>query len=82
VTHRQSSEAFEWIESDRRDWLFAFANVCDLLGIDTKAVRERLRIKGTKVSGLALAPLPRRRLSKNDGEGGRKRTVGVHLVRS
>jgi hypothetical protein len=44
VTHRQSSEAFEWIASERRDWPFAFVNVCDLLGVDAKAVRKRLRI--------------------------------------
>jgi hypothetical protein len=45
VTHDQSSEAFEWIASDRRDWLFAFVNVCDFLGVDAAAVRKRLRIK-------------------------------------
>jgi hypothetical protein len=45
VTHRQSSEASEWIASERRDWPFAFVNVCDLLGVDAKAVRKRLRIR-------------------------------------
>jgi hypothetical protein len=44
VTHRQSSEASEWIASERREWPFAFVNVCDFLGVDAKAVRERLRI--------------------------------------
>lgn len=44
VTHRRSSEAFEWIASERRDWPFAFVNVCDLLGVDVNAVRRRLRI--------------------------------------
>src|SRR5437016_5164174 len=38
VTHRQSSEAFEWIASERRDWPFAFVNVCDFLGVNAKAV--------------------------------------------
>jgi hypothetical protein len=42
VTHRQSSEAFEWIASERRDWPFAFVNLCDFLGVDAKAVRKRL----------------------------------------
>ncbi len=44
VTHDQSSEAFEWIASDRRDWPFAFVNVCDFLGVNATAVRKRLRI--------------------------------------
>jgi hypothetical protein len=50
VTHRQFSEAFDWIASERRDWPFAFVNVCDLLGVDAKAVRKRLRI-GDEGSG-------------------------------
>jgi hypothetical protein len=50
VTHRQCSEAFEWLASERRDWPFAFVNVCDLLGVDAKAVRKRLRIRD-KASG-------------------------------
>jgi hypothetical protein len=43
VTHQQSSDAFEWIASERRDWPFDFVNVCDFLGMDAKAVRTRLR---------------------------------------
>jgi hypothetical protein len=42
VTHRQSEEALEWIASERRDWPFAFANVCDFLGMDAHVVRMRL----------------------------------------
>jgi len=44
VTHQQSWEAFEWIASERRDWPFAFVNVCDFLGMDATAVRTRLRV--------------------------------------
>jgi len=44
VTHRQKSEASEWIASERRDWPFAFVNVCDVLGMDAKVVRTRLRV--------------------------------------
>ena len=50
VTHSQSSEAFEWIASERRDWPFAFANVCEFLRLDAKEVRKRLRI-GNEGSG-------------------------------
>jgi hypothetical protein len=53
VTHRQSSEASEWIASERSDWPFAFLNVCDFLGLDAKVVRTRLRIGSER--GLSLA---------------------------
>jgi hypothetical protein len=46
VTHRQSEEAHEWIASERRDWPFAFVNVCDFLGVDAERVRMQLRIGG------------------------------------
>lgn len=36
-------EARDWIMDDRRDWPFAFANVCELLTLDVTAVRESLR---------------------------------------
>ena len=39
---RQFLEARDWLWDDMRDWPFAFANVCDLLGLDATAVRERL----------------------------------------
>ena len=54
VTHRQSSEAFAWIASERRDFPFAFVNVCDFLGVDAKAVRKRLGL-GTKVVTMVQA---------------------------
>jgi hypothetical protein len=36
-------EARDWIMDDRRDWPFAFANICELLTLDIAAVRESLR---------------------------------------
>ncbi len=36
-------EARDWIMDDRRDWPFAFANICELLTLDVTAVRESLR---------------------------------------
>lgn len=35
-------EARAWVEDDDRAWPFAFANVCDLLGLDPDAVRRRV----------------------------------------
>jgi len=35
-------EARAWVEDDDRAWPFAFANVCELLGLDPSAVRQRV----------------------------------------
>ncbi len=40
---RQFVEACNWFLDDRREWPFAFVNVCELLGIDATAVRQTLR---------------------------------------
>jgi hypothetical protein len=63
VTHQQSWEAREWFASERSDWPFAFVNVCDLLGIDAKAVRKYLGIdeRRARVAG------PRERPSRRSG---------------
>jgi len=42
LTHRDSSEAADWIASRRSDWPFSFVNVCDLLGLDADVVRASL----------------------------------------
>jgi hypothetical protein len=44
VTNRQWREAFEWIASERHDWPFAFVNICDFLGVDSRGVRARLGV--------------------------------------
>jgi hypothetical protein len=41
---REFLEARDWLWDDTRGWPFAFANVCDLLGLDATAVRERLEM--------------------------------------
>lgn len=40
---REFLDACDWFWSDDSNWPFAFANVCDLLGIEAPAVREMLR---------------------------------------
>jgi hypothetical protein len=42
VTHRDSSDATEWMGSERPDLRFAFLNVCDFLGVDAQVARARL----------------------------------------
>lgn len=37
------TDAHEWFFDDRRDWPFACANVCDLLMLDMRAVRDSLQ---------------------------------------
>jgi len=39
---REFLEARRWLLDDDRDWPFAFANVCEVLGLNADAVRERL----------------------------------------
>ena len=40
---REFLDACDWFWSEDTGWPFAFANVCDLLGIEGTAVRETLR---------------------------------------
>jgi len=35
-------EAYRWVASDSHGWPFAFASLCDLLELDSDAVRARL----------------------------------------
>jgi len=39
---RDFIEAWDWLLDDGREWPFAFGNVCEILGLDASAVRERL----------------------------------------
>jgi len=41
---REFVEACEWFRDERRDSPFAFRNVCDLLGLEATAVRQRIRL--------------------------------------
>ena len=37
---REFIDAWNWLWNERRDWPFAFRNVCDLLALDASAVRR------------------------------------------
>lgn len=41
-TRKLAAEAETWVRSDSREWLFSFASICDVLGIDPDAFRVRL----------------------------------------
>jgi hypothetical protein len=36
---REYRDAREWLLDDRRDWMFSFHNVCELLSLEARAVR-------------------------------------------
>jgi hypothetical protein len=38
---RLFTEAEEWMRSDDTSWIFSFRNICDLLGLDTQALRAQ-----------------------------------------
>jgi hypothetical protein len=40
---REFLDACDWFWSEAHDWPFAFVNVCDLLGIEGRAVRDTIR---------------------------------------
>jgi hypothetical protein len=39
---RERNATLTWVASNRRDWPFAFAAICDEFGFDIQAVRRRL----------------------------------------
>jgi len=41
-TRRLAADAEKWMRSDSREWLFSFVSICDVLGIDAGALRNRL----------------------------------------
>lgn len=47
---RQLAETRAWIEDDDTTWPYAFANICDVLGLDPSAVRRQMR------AGLPVLP--------------------------
>ena len=42
--NRQLTEAEAWVRCDSQEWLFSFASICDVCGIDADALRARLLI--------------------------------------
>ena len=49
-TQRLYWEAYTWVMDDGREWPFSFVNLCDRMGIDVAAVRQRLRAMGDAMS--------------------------------
>lgn len=51
-------DAEEWFMSDDRSWLFAFENVCEVLGLQPDFIRQGLLDWKAKRLEVALAPTP------------------------
>jgi len=52
------SDAEEWLMSDDRSWLFAFENVCEVLGLQPDFIRQGLLDWKAKQLEKVLAPTP------------------------
>ncbi len=40
---REFIEAWHWLWNERRDWPFTFRNVCDLLALDARSIRNQVQ---------------------------------------
>ncbi len=56
---RELREAHEWFSSQRRDWPFAFLQVCDTLGLDIDAIRQRVALLVAEHQFVTAVPVPR-----------------------
>jgi hypothetical protein len=58
-TRQLAAEAESWVCSDSREWLFSFASICDVLGIDADALRDRLlpNVEHPASGGVAIRAL-------------------------
>src|SRR5689334_4283369 len=50
------AEAERWVESDDRSWLYAFATICDYLGLDAGYMRRGLRRWKQRARGESPVP--------------------------
>ena len=48
-------DAYDWFDSERRDSPFSFLSLCDFLGIDAGALRQRLGL--AQRTGLVPSPM-------------------------
>lgn len=53
---RALNDAYGWFSSDSRAWPFAFVPMCEMLGLDVAAVRERVSALMTRHSAATAPP--------------------------
>ena len=69
------ADAEEWFLSDDRSWLFAFVNVCEILGLQPDFIRQGLLTWKTRQ--LTMPPAPKPAAAAPTRAPGRKRRVLV-----
>ena len=52
-----AAEAAAWVRCDSREWPFAFASICDVLGLDVDAARARFLAYGEHRTDRRRAPV-------------------------
>ena len=52
-----AAEAEAWVRCESREWPFAFASICDVLGLDGDAARARLLADGEHPAGARRTPV-------------------------
>jgi hypothetical protein len=63
--NRQLTEAEAWVRCDSREWLFSFASICDVLGIDADAARLRLLTDPERAGRDGAARAPERTFARS-----------------
>ncbi len=58
-----AAEAQTWMRSDSREWPFAFASICDVLGLEVDAVRTRLLPECQDAEAVGSRRTPVRRIT-------------------
>ena len=66
-TRKLAAEAEAWVRCDSREWLFAFASICDVLGLDVDAARARFLPDGKRRIGARHARAPVRHIARGEG---------------
>lgn len=56
-TRKPADEAKAWVRCDSREWPFAFASICDVVGLDVDAARARFLAGEEHVTGGRRIPV-------------------------
>lgn len=62
-----AAEAEAWVRCDSREWPFAFASICEVLGLDVDAARARFLADGEYRTGRRRARTPVRHVARGEG---------------
>ena len=66
-TRKLAAEAEAWVRCDSRGWPFAFASICDVLGLNVDDARARFPAVGEYLTGGGRARTPVPQLARGEG---------------